>query len=92
MDQRIFKADIQLPVEAIINEIVPRLIEIAVIKAQFEVVEALYLRTSYEANNFRSGLQFTHSELLQILGKLSHDYRKQLDHVATTEMLERLDD
>ena len=68
---RLFKSDLQLPVETIINEIVPKLIEAAVLKGQIEILAML--------------VEGEHSTRLHKYKNLHRSLIQQLNHVATTE-------
>ena len=68
---RLFKRDLQTPVEAIIQEIVPRLIKASVCKGQIEILDILITKAAIDRSPELLYLQGIRKNLVQELLNLS---------------------
>lgn len=84
---RLFKKDLQVPVEAIIKEMVPVLIVTAVLKGQTELLFQLCEQASKEIRktNVQTRAE-VFAQMITVFDRTGNNLRKQLAHIATTEM------
>ena len=99
MEQRLFKKDLQVPVEAIIQEIVPAMIETVIENmtphfiahehtAMIRIIETTVLKGQIEMLDYILNNEF--STELTYLTSIRNKLVQQLDHAATTEVHDEL--